>query len=119
MTTVDISALTKQATDTPVSINIQITAIVNVSAQAARRRINRLLLEEVGTGLGSKEPVLVVEQNKVLWRVPVILALPRLGRLGQVGTLDIDAQTGEVLVDSKQLKDISDYADRLAAGSGA
>jgi len=119
MTTLDISALTTQATNAPVSINIQITTTVNISAPAARQRINRLVLEEVGTGLGSEEPALVVEQNKVLWRVPVVLSLPKLGRLGQVGSIDVDAQTGESLVDSKQLKDISDYADRLATGSGA
>jgi hypothetical protein len=119
MPTVDISALAPSIAAEAVGISIHITTTLNVSAQAARQKVNGLVLDEVGTGVGSEEPALVVEQTRVLWRVPLVLSLPFIGRLGQVGALDVDAQTGEVLADSKILKGIVDYAERLAISSGA
>jgi hypothetical protein len=117
MTTVDISALAPGAATEAVGISIHITTTLNVSAQAARQKVNGLMLDEVGTGVGSEEPALVVEQTRMLWRVPLVLSVPFLGRLGQVGVLDVDAQTGEVMTDSKILKGIADYAERLAVNS--
>ena len=118
MTTVDISALAPGAATEAVGINIHITTTLNVSAHTARQKVNGLVLDEVGTGVGGEEPALVVEQTRVLWRVPLVLSLPFIGRLGQVGALDVDAQTGEVLTNSKILKGIADYAERLAIHSG-
>jgi hypothetical protein len=118
MTTVDISALAPGVATEAVGISIHITTTLNVSAQAARQKVNGLVLDEVGTGVGGEEPALVVEQTRALGRVPLVLSLPFVGRLGQVGTLDVDAQTGEVLTNSKILKGIADYAERLAINSG-
>lgn len=119
MTTVDISAFVPSESGEAVKIDIQVTARLNVSARAARQKVNSLVLREVGTGIGGAEPSLVVEQQRILWRVPLILSLPSVGRLGQVGAIDVDAHTGEVLADARTLKDIGDYAERLAVSSGA
>jgi hypothetical protein len=47
----------------------------------------------------------------------VILALPPKGRLGQVGHIDVNARTGEILADDQLIQDIADHAKRLVAGS--
>ena len=52
--------------------------------------------------------------RRLLWRVPVWLALPTTGSLGQVGTLDVDAQTGEILSTQQILEQIAERGDELA-----
>jgi hypothetical protein len=56
-------------------------------------------------------------KTRLLWRVPVILALPTPGRLGQVGTVEVDVQTGQVLADDTTWQEISDHAEQLFAGA--
>jgi len=51
--------------------------------------------------------------------VPVALALPSRGRLGQVGAIDVDVQTGEVLTDDTLISDITRHANQLTAGSAS
>jgi hypothetical protein len=46
--------------------------------------------------------------------VPVWLALPTTGPLGQVGTLDVDAQTGEILFTQQILDEIAERGNALA-----
>jgi hypothetical protein len=52
-----------------------------------------------------------------LWRVPVWLALPTTGSLGQVGALDVDAQTGEILFTQQILDEIAERGDALASSA--
>jgi hypothetical protein len=99
-----------------VEINVRVSAAMNYTPVAARRKVNVLLLEKVGTGLYGDDPKLVVN-DRIRWRVPVILALPAIGRLGQVGEIDIDVQTGEVLAEPDLLKEIATHATRLVAGA--
>ena len=90
---------------------------MNVTAFVARRKVNGLLLDRVGTGLYADEPELVISDQRMCWRVPVILALPTLGRLGQVGAVEVDVQTGEVLADEITWQEMSEHAERLVAGA--
>jgi len=100
-----------------VDITVHVSARLNVTQVAARRKVNVFVLNEIGTGLGGDIPTLVIQNDRLCWRVPVILALSPGGRLGQVGQIDVDAQTGEILADDQLIKDIADHAGRLVAGS--
>jgi len=90
---------------------------LNITSFAARQKAGGLALSKVGTGIGADEPSLVATNQRVVWRVPLFLALPSLGRLGQVGEIDVDAQTGEVLADGATFARIIARADRLAPDS--
>jgi hypothetical protein len=79
----------------------------------AQRKVSKLLLDEVGNLLYGERPSLVVER-RLLWRVPVWLASPIRGPVGQVGTLDVDAQTGEILFTQTLLDDIAERGNALA-----
>jgi hypothetical protein len=98
-----------------VDINVHVTASINVTPFVARQKVNVLLLGKAGTGLLSETPALVAAENRLRWRVPVVLALPGRGRLGQVGIIDVDVQTGEVLADEPLINNIIHYANQLAA----
>lgn len=115
--TVELTRVVPQLRQAQVNIAVHITAMFNVTAFSARQKVNRLLVTDVGTGLGSGEPALIIESDRLLWRTPVLLSLPNVGCLGQVGQIDVDAQTGEVLTDAEHLEAIGDHAERLATGS--
>lgn len=49
-----------------------------------------------------------------MWQFTIQVRLPRLGVLGLMGTLDVDAKTGEVIpLTNKQIKRIREHADAL------
>ena len=96
-----------------VKIEFSLTAQVNVTDVMAQRKVSKLLLDEVGNLLYGERPSLVVER-RLLWRVPVWLGSPTHGPVGQVGTLDVDAQTGEILFTQNMLDDIAEHGNALA-----
>ena len=56
-----------------------VVATLNVTAEEARRRVNRQVVTELGTGLIARDPELVLVGEQIAWRVPVMLSLPGLG----------------------------------------
>lgn len=52
--------------------------------------------------------------KRELWRVPVWLGLPTHGPIGQAGDLDVDVQTGEILLTQEILDDITERGNALA-----
>jgi hypothetical protein len=79
----------------------------------ARQRANRFLLAEIGDQLGALQPELVIG-DAMQWRVAVQYAPSRLGPLGVVGHLLVDAQTGEVSVaDGRTVDDLVLSAEAL------
>ena len=96
-----------------VKIELSLTAQVNVTDFTAQRKVSKLLLDEVGNLLYGERPSLVVGRQ-LLWRVPVWLALPTTGPVGQVGVLDVDVQTGEILFTQHVLNEIAERGDDLA-----
>lgn len=96
-----------------VKIEVSISARINITGIAAQRKVSRLLLDLAGTQLYGESPSLVAGQ-RLVWRVPVWFGLPTAGPIGQVGTLDVDTQTGEVLYTQQLLDEIAERGDALA-----
>lgn len=78
-----------------VQIKLERTFTLNVSAEQARRQVNRWLLLEVSTMIGAETPTLVLG-DQVAWRVPAVFTAPHVGHVGVVGTVEVDVQTGEM-----------------------
>lgn len=100
-------------TQAEVKIELSLTAQVNITDYGAQRKVSKLLLDEVGNLLYGERPSLVAGR-RLLWRVPVWLALPTTGPLRQVGSLDVDAQTGEILYTQELLDEIAQRGNALA-----
>ncbi len=98
-------------------ISVHVSATLNVTPFIARQKVGGLALSKVGTGIGAGEPTLIVTGERIVWRVPLFLALPGLGRLGEVGVIDVDVQTGEILADQVTLEQITENARQLAPDS--
>jgi hypothetical protein len=97
-----------------VDIQVHVVAQMNITPFVARQKVNVLMLDKVGNLLHGGEPEMVLS-NRVRWRVPVLLSTPSQGLLGQVGAIEVDAQTGELLADDELLTEIADHAQRLVA----
>jgi hypothetical protein len=97
-----------------IDVTIRVTSQLNVTAFSAKQKVAGLALSEIGTGISADEPELVVSRQRVVWRVPLQVALPDLGRVGGIGTIDVDAQTGEVLADHRTYQSLIQRARQLA-----
>lgn len=97
-------------------IQISIVATVNIDAKTARRRATAWLVSEVGNMLIGGTPQLVISQQTV-WRVPAILTSSSVGTVGQVGVVDVDATSGETLVDEELRKQILDNVEHLVSSA--
>ncbi len=78
------------------TLTIRETVTIRVSAEEARRTVDRWLLDQVSYMLGAEEPVFVIGAQTG-WRVPVAYSAPHVGRVGVAGHVKVDAQTGEIL----------------------
>ncbi len=85
-----------------IQLAIQVTANFNYSAQAAQRIAHRFVADEISYMLRAGDPTLVAGE-RILWRVPIILALPAHGSVGQVGAVDIDVESGRLQLSAEQI----------------
>lgn len=90
---------------------------VKAPAAEARRLVNREIVPELGTGMGAKEPDLILRGQQLVWRVPIVLSLPQLGDLGEVGFIEVDAQSGELINNDTARERILQHAQRLYTGA--
>jgi hypothetical protein len=84
-----------------VTVHIEVSQDLNISAFAARQKANRFLLMQIGDQTVAGEPELVVG-SRIAWRLPVLLAPSRRGVIGPIGHLLVDAETGEITIDDNQ-----------------
>ena len=96
-----------------VDIHIHVTAPVNITAFVARQKVNAFVKMEVSTQLRAEQPALVVG-DRLCWSVPVVLGFPDRGIVGKVGEVEVDATTGEVLLDDEGVRRMTEDARRLA-----
>lgn len=87
------------------NFKVEVTSQFNVTAFVAIQKVNRFLLSEVGNLLGAGEPELVIAEE-LLWRVPVLYALPPVAVLGQVGEVFVDVQSRALVMEKSTPKEV-------------
>jgi hypothetical protein len=100
-------------TESSVDITIRVTQPLNVTAFSARQKVTQYVMQELSTQLGGAAPELTVSE-RVYWSVPIVFTLPGKGVLGRVGTLRVDAGTGELLTDPQTEQEMMRHAGELA-----
>jgi hypothetical protein len=84
-----------------------------ILAEYARRQADSYLGAEVSLFYSATNGVFVPLTHPI-WQFTIQVRLPRLGILGLMGTLDVDARTGEVIpLTNQQIKRIRERADAL------
>lgn len=102
-----------------VRVDIRIQADLNVSAFVARQKVTGYVVDNISDHMGGDEPSLIIEADRFLWRVPIQLAVLPEGRLGQVGAIDVDAQSGQLQITSSLVENIRRNAQALVERSAA
>jgi hypothetical protein len=101
----------------PLHVEIHFTGDVLVSPTLARRRAAGFLATEVSMVARTDTPVLIADERPV-WRVPAHLSVsgPENTEALSIGTVDVDASTGEIILPSPdQIAAMQRQAHALAA----
>ena len=115
MTTTTITLNGKAAQEIrEMDIQLSVTLTVNIDPTTARRRATGWLISEVGNMLKAGTGQLVIT-NQTLWRMPVLLTSSKIGTVGQVGTVDVDAVTGKLLVNDELIEQILNNVKHLVS----
>ncbi|MEZ4868092.1 MAG: hypothetical protein R3C14_42580 [Caldilineaceae bacterium] len=77
-------------------IDIKQSIEIKVTAEEARRKVNRWLLEYVSYMMHADPPTLVVDGGRAVWRVPAILTNSRVGDVGVAGVVNVDVHSGQM-----------------------
>jgi hypothetical protein len=101
----------------PLNIEIKLTANILVTSEMARRRVNVFVGNEIADLLHGETPDLVLCENGVYWRVPVVLSSRSIGRIGPVGVIDVDVETGDLKVSDQTISEIEARAQRFAVAA--
>ena len=109
---VEMQTLTPRAGQ--LAINIQLSATVNVTEFSARQKVTGFVADEISTNMHGGQPSLVVGE-RICWRVPVMLSMPPTGDRGQVGAIDVDIETGQLMITRATIEEIERRAQDLAA----
>lgn len=75
---------------------------VAISARQARRKVSAWLVSKVGHLLMGGEPRYIAGEPPV-WRVPVLVTY---GRRGEAASVDVDARSGDLLVNDQTSTEI-------------
>ena len=97
------------------AIEIRQVVTVNVTAVEARRMVRRWLSDEVAFLITATEPTLVVGEDKSVWRVPAVYAAPHVGQVGEVGAVDVDIESGALVISDELKESILQKMEELAA----
>ena len=88
---------------------------LNISAYVAKRTVNGYLIPRVPHLITSGDPDLELRSEGAFWIVPVVLTMPGIGRVGQLGKIVVDAQNGNLIEDeSTSCEELEENADRFA-----
>ena len=99
----------------PFHVEVHFMGEIKVSPAEARRRAAGFLGTEVSMMILAKEPTLVVGERP-FWQSPACLYLPELGEVATVGSVDVDALTGEVIAPSpEQIVEMQNRANVIAS----
>ncbi len=88
-------------------------AIVNITAFTARQKVSGYMGDRISHLMGGEEPTLVLTSGRLTWRVPVMLTLPSKGTVGVVGTMDVDARTGNLIIPPDFAEQVEAHAKAL------
>ncbi len=87
---------------------------IRVTAEEARRQVNRWLLDYVSYMMHAEAPTLVIGEQ-VVWRVPAMLTSSQMGNVGIAGYVEVDVQNGQMNNSAERKEQITQCALAMAA----
>ena len=94
-------------------LHIHADVPINISATQAQHDITEYVHSKISSQMHAKNPILVLG-SRVYWRVPIHLTFPSFGDAGQVGTIDVDVETGQAEITKALIQEIESHAEDIA-----
>jgi hypothetical protein len=94
-------------------VEVNLSFEIKVTAEEAQGKVTRWLRDEVSMLIYEEKPDLVFRQHP-LWLVPAVIAFPSTGPAGNVGAIEVDAETGEMNNSLECKTEIETRADGIA-----
>lgn len=94
-------------------LHIHTDVQINISADQAQHNITQYVHSKISSQMHAESPILVLGP-RVCWRVPIHLTFPSIGDVGQVGTIDVDVETGQAEITEAIIQDIECHAEDIA-----
>ena len=89
---------------------------LKIAPEQAQKQANSFVHLEISTQLHAQPPLLVIgEDDKVVWRVPIHLTFPSFGDVGSIGFLHVDPTTGDIDTSPATIQNLTEKADALAS----
>lgn len=101
----------------PLNIRLDVATTIVTTAEEARRKVGVFVGNMIADLLSAEVPSLVWLENNAYWRVPVILSSRSMGRIGIVGTIDVNVETGKLQIADQRIEEIEENAQRFAVGA--
>jgi hypothetical protein len=114
--TVTLETITPPDTGT-LNLDLRLTADIRITPDDARRSVSKFVGNHIADLLHGDRPDLIICADGAYWRVPVVLSSKSLGRIGQVGSLDVDVESGDLRVSKHIIAEIEHNAQRFASGA--
>ena len=95
------------------SLHIHTDVQIKISANQAQYDITQYVHSKISSHMHAKPPILVLGP-RVAWRVPIHLTFPSFGDAGQVGTIDVDVETGQAKITDAIIQEIESHAEDIA-----
>lgn len=111
-----IATLPVPLSETETRLEVSVSAELGVSADEARRKLTRYFMEHVTMFIGACRPaqLIINAHDDMVWRFNLDFGMANTGNLGIVGQADVDALTGDILLNDEKVAEITQYADQLA-----
>ena len=74
-----------------------VVASTKIPRDDAKTAANHFIIEHLPDRFCAGQPRSVVFPIRAVWSVPIVLAYPKLGTIGEVGTVIVDAEMGTVV----------------------
>jgi len=97
----------------PEGAHVLVTVIPFTDERYARRKANRWLAEYVGDMVMADHPLLTHSGERQVWRFGAYVTSLQRDPFGPVGYVDIDAETGAVLMDETTAEEIAQRGECL------
>lgn len=94
-----------------VEMDVKLSFDIVITAEEAKKKADHWLMDQVSTQIGADKPALVVGE-RTIWRVVAYISFPHTGRFSDIGYVNVDATTGELLDLEKTKQAILDYLEK-------
>jgi hypothetical protein len=90
----------------PEGSQVQVTPLMRLDEQAARRRADRWLEDNVGNIVTARSSRLIQFDNIEIWQFEAFITGPHIEPIGPIGHVEVEALTGQILTTSERTEEM-------------